>query len=110
MLDGKRSFSVANCLSSLNNLNRNRREDLRVQAAYYPDPLLRTFAFADDTLAVYEGEIAIILAIRAAEALSPGTHTVESLLRVQACNDEVCLRPSKIDVPMQKRPGEILLG
>ena len=52
------------------------REDLRVQAAYYPDPLFRTFAFADDTLAVYEGEIAIILAIRAAEALSPGTHTV----------------------------------
>ena len=81
------------------------REDLRVQAAYYPDPLFRTFAFADDTLAVYEGEIAIILAIRAAEALSPGTHTVESLLRVQACNDEVCLRPSKIDVPI---PVEIV--
>ncbi len=75
-------------------------EDLRVEAAYYPDPLFRTFAFADDTLAVYEGEIAIILAMRAAETLAPGTHTLESRLRVQACNDEVCLRPSTVDVPI----------
>ena len=83
------------------------REELRVEAAYYPDPLFRTFAFADDTLAVYEGEIAIILAMRAAEALAPGTHTLESRLRVQACNDEVCLRPSFIDVPI---PVEIVDG
>ena len=74
------------------------REDLRVEAAYYPDPLFRPFGFTDDTLAVYEGEIAIILAVRASEALASGTQTLTSRLRVQACNDEVCLRPSTVEV------------
>ena len=75
-------------------------DDLRVEAAYYPDPLFRTFGFTADTLAVYEGEIAIILAARASETLAPGTHTLMSRLRVQACNDEVCLRPSTVEVPI----------
>lgn len=81
------------------------REDLRVEAAYYPDPLFRTFGFTDDTLAVYEGEIAIILAARASEALATGTHILQSRLRIQACNDEVCLRPSTVEVPI---PVEIV--
>ena len=76
------------------------REELRLEAAYYPDPLFRTFAFTDDTLAVYEGEVAVILAMRAAETLAPGTHTLRSRLRVQACNDAVCLRPSTVEVPI----------
>ncbi len=74
--------------------------DLRVLAAYYPDPLFRAFAFAADTLTVYEGEIAIILAVEADEALSPGEHRLQGWLRIQACSDTVCLRPSKIDVPI----------
>ncbi len=81
------------------------RDDLRVEAAYYPDPLFRTFGFTDDTLAVYEGEIAIILAARASEALAAGTHTLRSSLRVQACNDQICLRPSTVEVPI---PVEIV--
>ncbi len=75
-------------------------DDFRVEAAYYPDPLFRTFAFTDDTLAVYEGEVAVILAVQAAKALEPGTHTMHSRLRVQACNDQVCLRPSTVEVPI----------
>ena len=80
-------------------------EDLRIETAYYPDPLFRTFGFTDDTLAVYEGKIAIILAAWASETLTSGTHTLQSRLRVQACNDEVCLRPSTVEVPI---PVEIV--
>ena len=80
-------------------------DGLPVEASYYPDPLFRTFGFTDDTLAVYEGEIAIILAMHAAKALRPGTHTLPGLLRVQACNDQVCLRPSTVAVPI---PVEII--
>ena len=80
-------------------------DDLRVEAAYYPDPLFRTFAFTDDTLAVYEGEVAVILAVRAAKALRPGVYPIQSRLRVQACNDQVCLRPSTVEVPI---PVEII--
>ncbi len=81
------------------------RDDLRVEAAYYPDPLFRTFAFTDDTLAVYEGEVAVILAVEAAKALRPGVYPIQSRLRVQACNDQVCLRPSTVEVPI---PVEIV--
>ena len=80
---------------------------LRVEGAYYPDPLFRTFGFTADTLAVYEGEIAVILAMRAAETLAPGSLAVPGRLRVQACNDQVCLRPSQIDVEI---PVEIVEG
>ena len=76
------------------------RDDLHVEAAYYPDPLFRTFAFTDDALAVYEGEVAIILAVRASEALPAGTHTLKNRLRVQACNDQVCLWPATVAVPI----------
>ena len=79
------------------------RDDVQVEAAYYPDPLMRTFGFTDDTLAVYEGEVVIILPIRAAETLQAGTHTMNGTLRVQACNDEVCLRPSTVAVPIPVR-------
>jgi len=81
------------------------RDDLRVEAVYYPDPLFRTFAFTDDTLAVYEGEVAVILAVQAAKALRPGVYPIQSRLRVQACNDQVCLRPSTVEVPI---PVEIV--
>ena len=76
------------------------RDDLQVEAVYYPDPLFRTFAFTSDTLAVYEGEVAVILAMRAAKALPPGVYPMQSRLRVQACNDRVCLRPSTVEVPL----------
>jgi thiol:disulfide interchange protein DsbD len=79
--------------------------DLAVQAAYYPDPLFRPFAFTADTLAVYEGAVAIILAMRASEVLPPGTHTLTGRLRVQACNDAVCLRPSTVEVRL---PVEVM--
>lgn len=76
------------------------RDGLRVEASYYPDPLFRTFGFTDDTLAVYEGDVALILAVRAATGLAPGVHTLNGSLRVQACNDRVCLRPSTVEVPL----------
>ena len=71
-----------------------------LKVAYYPDPLYRTFAFTSDTLAVYEGEIAVILAMQAAERLQPATYSVQSQLKVQACNDAVCLRPATVTVPI----------
>ncbi|MFB3132918.1 MAG: hypothetical protein ACE10K_10400, partial [Rhodothermales bacterium] len=60
-----------------------------------------------DTLAVYEGEVAVILAVRAARALRPGVYPIQSRLRVQACNDQVCLRPSTVEVPI---PVEVVMN
>lgn len=67
----------------------------------YPSHKLQRFDFAGgEQLAVYEGREAIFLSLRGADGLEPGDHTLEGTLRVQACNDEICLAPSNIDIAL----------
>jgi thiol:disulfide interchange protein DsbD len=56
------------------------------------------FAFADEALNVYEDRATIFLTLKFSEKLPPGRDTLRAKLRVQACNDQVCLAPSIIDV------------
>lgn len=72
----------------------------------YPPFKIFKFAFADDELAVYEGESPIFLTIDVSDALSPGTYPVEGQLRVQACDDQTCLPPSNIPVAFVVTVGE----
>jgi thioredoxin:protein disulfide reductase len=64
----------------------------------YPDPVQYRFAFADDELDVYEGVGYIYFRIRASRELEPGNYSLDGTLRVQACDDEVCLAPAGIPV------------
>lgn len=64
----------------------------------YPEAEMLTFDFAQEALAVYEGEVPVFLNIQTSDSLEPGSYTLEGRARVQACNDEVCLAPSTIDV------------
>jgi thioredoxin:protein disulfide reductase len=64
----------------------------------YPDPERYMFAFADDELDVYEGTVYILLHLAASRDLEPARYTLEGTLRVQACDDEVCLAPANVDV------------
>ncbi|MDT7858242.1 cytochrome c biogenesis protein CcdA [Rubrivirga sp. S365] len=64
--------------------------------ARYPPPLAVEFAFADAPLDVYEGDVPVLLSLRAGDAVEPGTYELGVSVRVQACNDEVCLRPSTL--------------
>lgn len=73
-------------------------DGLSQSAIVYPPFKIFKFAFADDELAVYEGESPILLTIDVSDALSPGTYPVEGRLRVQACDDQTCLPPSNIPV------------
>lgn len=56
------------------------------------------FAFSDEALNVYEGTTPIFLTVRISERLPEGPDTLQARLRVQACDDQVCLAPSTIDV------------
>ncbi|MFQ5568187.1 MAG: protein-disulfide reductase DsbD domain-containing protein [Rhodothermales bacterium] len=80
--------------------------DLHVAETYYPDPVHRRFGFTEDTLVVYEGVFSIILAARAAKSMRAGSYALKGSLRVQACNDQVCLRPSTVAVPVLLRVVE----
>lgn len=66
----------------------------------YPEPKLQRFAFASDQLAVYEGQAPIFLTLRTSEAIEPGQYDLEGELRIQACNDEICLAPSTVEVSL----------
>lgn len=57
-----------------------------------------TFNFAGEPLDVYDGEVPIFLNIQTSDTLKPGRYNLEGRTRVQACNDEVCLAPSTIDI------------
>lgn len=66
----------------------------------YPTGLQRKLNFAEKPLAVYEGSVLIKLPLRADAAASKGRHTLRARVRVQPCNDEVCLQPREIDAPI----------
>lgn len=64
----------------------------------YPKGKVLKFAFSEAPLDVYEGTTAIFLTLKLSEKIPPGEMTLEGTLQVQACNDQVCLPPSRIPV------------
>lgn len=82
-------------------LNVETHPQLIIAETQYPAHKLQRFDFAGgEQLAVYEGREAIFLSLRGAEGLHPGEHVLDATLRVQACNDEICLAPSNIDLSL----------
>lgn len=71
----------------------------------YPSGKTMKFGFADDPLSVYEGRADIFLTLRISERVRQGTHILPGMLRVQACNDEVCLAPSGIPIQIAVEVG-----
>lgn len=64
----------------------------------YPDPLTKTFPFADKPLAVYEGTIPIKVKLKVEKTAPIGKQTLSAKLNVQACDDQVCYAPGTLDV------------
>lgn len=59
---------------------------------HYPPHTMKTFAFFDEALAVYEGEIVIIITGKLSPDAS-GSVEISGGLYYQGCNDQVCLPP-----------------
>lgn len=69
-------------------------EGLEVGKPIYPTAEKKKFQFADEPLAVYEGEIKIKLPLRVLP--SNGSKQLPVNLRVQACNQEECFPPDSL--------------
>lgn len=69
----------------------------------YPKAKLQRFEFSQKPLSVFEGKVALRLTARAVPSISPGSQTLKGKLTVQACNNQLCLRPQTVDVsiPLQ---------
>ena len=73
-------------------------DGISVESVTYPDPLIRTFAFSETPLKVYEGDTQLKVKLKAEKKAAPGKHNLSAKLRVQACDDKVCYAPGALDV------------
>ena len=73
-----------------------RVEGIHVGIPVYPDAIKRKFQFAEQPLAVYEGELPIKLNLRAEANASTGRMSLPVNIRVQACDEEQCFPPATI--------------
>jgi DsbC/DsbD-like thiol-disulfide interchange protein len=69
-----------------------------VERVHYPPPLTRKFAFANESLAVYEGEAEITATLKATQSAKPGQLSLPAKMRIQACDDQVCYPPGTIEL------------
>lgn len=59
----------------------------------YPDAEVSTFAFADEPLDVYHGEVVMVAELAVPAGAEAGVHPVAVEVTYQACDDESCLPP-----------------
>lgn len=73
----------------------------------YPKHEMKTFAFADQPLAVYDGELVILAEVKVPAGAQKGPVPVRGALRYQACNDSQCLPPvtTEATVTLTVGPG-----
>jgi len=72
-------------------------KSVRLNAAIYPPGKIISLAFDPSSkLSVYTGEFAIQARIVA----TPGNHLIQAKLHYQACDQNQCLPPKTIDVPI----------
>jgi len=68
-------------------------EGIEVGKAAYPPAKKQKFEFADEPLAVYEGQVEVRLPIKVA---SKGSRALPLNVRVQACDHEKCFPPASL--------------
>ena len=77
-----------------------RTDGISVEFIIYPDPLKKKFSFAEQELAVYEGETIVRARLKADKSAQTGKRNLSAKLRVQACDDKVCYAPDVLDVTL----------
>jgi suppressor for copper-sensitivity B len=71
----------------------------------YPQHEMQKFAFADEKLAVYDGDVVILARFAVPEGAKSGAVPVVARLRYQACNDSQCLPPVTTEAKLELRVG-----
>ena len=72
--------------------------EIVVDYIYYPNPRVKTFAFAEQPLRVYEGETQLKVMSNADKSAPKGPRTLAAKLNVQACDEKVCYPPGALDL------------
>ncbi len=75
-------------------------EGVQVIEIRYPASKKLQFDFAEEALDVYEGRSPVFVVLKVSRDIEIGAHQINGSLRVQACDDQVCLAPSTIEVAL----------
>jgi len=75
-------------------------EEITVDKAVYPAGRMEKFQFADQPLAVYEGETQIKLPLRAKANGARVSTSLPIKVRVQACDNEQCFPPATLNTTL----------
>ena len=73
-------------------------EGISVAFVTYPNGLNKKFAFAEQPLAVYEGDTDLKATLKADKAAKKGERSIPARLRIQACDDQVCYPPGMLEL------------
>ena len=73
-------------------------EGVSVSFIIYPNAVNKKFPFADQPLAVYEGETDLKATLKADKAAKKGERSIPARLRIQACDDQVCYPPGALEL------------
>lgn len=66
----------------------------------YPQGSVQKFGFADDPLNVYAESVPIFLTLKISDKIKPGAYSLPAMVRAQACNDQVCLAPTTLNLTL----------
>ena len=80
------------------NISINSTDQLTATGFQYPNPKTYNFEFSQVPVDVFEGEAPIVFSVFASESLEPGSYELNGTLRIQACDNEVCLAPANLDI------------
>jgi hypothetical protein len=76
-------------------------EGITVGKPVYPAAVKRKFQFADEPLAVYEGEALVTLPLNVAGGAAKGPRSLPITVRVQACDEQQCFPPAILNTSIQ---------
>ena len=74
------------------------KEGIIVADLQYPKGNLVSLSFADQPIDAYEGTTTIFASLKCSNKLNIGLDTLKGTVTVQACNNQICLAPSAIDI------------
>ena len=64
----------------------------------YPKAVNKKFAFAEQALAVYEGETDLKATLKSDKTAKKGERSIPARLRIQACDEQVCYPPGMLEL------------
>jgi len=69
--------------------------DLSFGQPQFPTPALKSFAFSEEKVSIYEGKVAIVVPVSTSPSLELTSQSIKGMVAYQGCTDTVCFAPEE---------------